>query len=348
MSNTNIFIPKTITVGYQKRTDTYTGQLAYVIYTDSKGILRKEKSWNGWRDKNIDPQTFDNTPVEGFVLNKKVGGDRYGWNPRQTYVRVYDPRGFEFEIIVPNLLYILENANSIKGKGLEGKFCYGWDGKELVLIPEQAPEFKGMQQFTLNQSLKFNKKDLEVGYKYLTKKSEVVTYMGKFEQYTPYSTYTAHKQEILGLKHWFSLTNKYGQTFVISTTISNIVKKLEIDDNYAFLVDKLEKDTRYSPVVDFVFNEIELNEVIDHLKNNTYINLWFETANIFFNKTIYRHYLTDNGNDIKMSNFYNIYGWRSLDSFLKRINPEYFRMQNEKIKKIFKIKYILENGNTIE
>lgn len=50
----NLFIPKKIHVGFQKRSDTFIGNLAYVIYEDEKGKLRKETSWNSWRDKNIE------------------------------------------------------------------------------------------------------------------------------------------------------------------------------------------------------------------------------------------------------------------------------------------------------
>ena len=49
--NNNIYIPKRINVGYQNRKDTYTGKIAYVIYYDEKGKLRKETSWNNWRDE---------------------------------------------------------------------------------------------------------------------------------------------------------------------------------------------------------------------------------------------------------------------------------------------------------
>ena len=70
----NIFIPKKINVGFQNRDDTYTGKLAYVIYYDEKGKLRKEKSWNSWRDQNIPNEEFDNVPISGFVLNKRAGG----------------------------------------------------------------------------------------------------------------------------------------------------------------------------------------------------------------------------------------------------------------------------------
>jgi hypothetical protein len=46
-------MPKTIVVGQVKRSDTYTGRLAYIIYKDDKNVLRKEKSWNGWRNHKI-------------------------------------------------------------------------------------------------------------------------------------------------------------------------------------------------------------------------------------------------------------------------------------------------------
>ena len=83
----------------------------------------------------------------GFVLNKKVGDYSSGWNHRQAYCRIYDPRNFEFEITIENLLYILENANSIKGKGLEGEFVYGWDGKDLVLMPVESPDYKQIAEY---------------------------------------------------------------------------------------------------------------------------------------------------------------------------------------------------------
>lgn len=140
--NSIIFIPEQLMVGFQNRKDTFTGKLAYVIYYDEKGKLRKEHSWQNWRDRNIDPQELVNEPTTGFVLNKKVGGYCYHYDPRQTYVRVYDPRGFEFEITVPNLLWILENSDCIKGKGLAGEFVYGWDGAELLLVPVDSPEYK--------------------------------------------------------------------------------------------------------------------------------------------------------------------------------------------------------------
>lgn len=184
----SIFIPKTINVGYQERSDTYTGKLAYVIYYDEKGKLRKEASWNSWRDEKIPNEEFENVPTSGFVLNRRAGGveESWGWNARKTYCRIYDPRNFEFEISIENLLYILENANSIKGKGLEGEFVYGWDGKELVLLPVESPDYKQITEYSsiMHNSESIKAKDLIVGATYLDKDNQELIYIGKFDYYS--------------------------------------------------------------------------------------------------------------------------------------------------------------------
>lgn len=201
---TNIFIPSKINVGFQNRQDTYTGKLAYVIYFDEKGKLRKETSWEGWRDKNIPNEIYDNEPTEGFVLNKKVGGNNYSWNPRQTYTRVYDPRGFEFEITIPNLLWILENSNCIKGKGLEGQFVYGWDSKELVLVPVESPDYKEIQakNKVIHNNEFIKAKDLILGATYETLNGDRYIYMGKHDVYEYESNRYCYKFYYNQQKEW--------------------------------------------------------------------------------------------------------------------------------------------------
>lgn len=190
---TNIFVPSKINVGFQNRKDTYTGKLAYVVYFDEKNKLRKEASWQNWRDKDIPNEIYDNEPTEGFVLNKKVGGveESWGWDARRTYTRVYDPRGFEFEITIPNLLWILECCNCIKGKGLEGEFVYGWDGKDLVLVPVESPDYKEIQEKNkvIHNNEFIKAKDLIVGATYETLKGDKYVYMGKFDEYKLESNY---------------------------------------------------------------------------------------------------------------------------------------------------------------
>ena len=182
----SIYIPEKIKVGYQNRYDTYTKKLAYVIYYDEKGKLRKETSWNNWRDEKIEPDDFDNEPTRGFVLNKKVGDYAGDWgNHRQAYCRIYDPRGFEFEITINNLLYILEHCDCLKGKGLDGEFVYGWDGKDLILIPVDSPDYKEIKSRTdkIQNGKRFKGKDLIIGATYLTKNDQKWVYMGRFDKW---------------------------------------------------------------------------------------------------------------------------------------------------------------------
>jgi hypothetical protein len=173
-------IPAQLHVGFNERNDTYTGKLAYVVYTDEKGKLRKGASWNSWRDHKIDPMDVANEPTSGFVLNKGVGGAcrSWGWIARNEYIRVYDPRGFEIEISVANLLFILTECNSIKGKGLEGEFVYAWDGTELVLLPVDSYEYKTSKEFTSMKSKKITKNDMKEGLTYRHKDMRQLVYLG--------------------------------------------------------------------------------------------------------------------------------------------------------------------------
>ena len=193
-------------------------------------------------NEKIKPLEFDNEPMEGFVLNKKAGGDKYGWNPRQTYCRVYDPRGFEFEITIPNLLYILENTNSIKGKGLEGKFVYGWHGKDLVLVPENAPEYEEMMKFTTLQDGKVLKKDLVLGKMYTNSQGEKLIYIGEAYE-LDWSGYPTSKKRL-----WFAYEDYKKDWNPAKTYAGASSIKGEIGDmrhELANILDRMEKYDKY-------------------------------------------------------------------------------------------------------
>lgn len=270
---TNIFVPQKIKIGFQNRENTYTKTLAYVTYYDVKGKVRKETSWENWRDKKIDPVDHENIPTSGFVLNKKVGDYVSDWNHRQAYVRVYDPRGFEFEITIENLLYILENANSIKGKGLEGEFIYGWDGKDLVLLPVDSPDYKEISAFNtiLHEKNYIKSKDLSIGGTYKYKDNKEWIFMGKFDlketkserveeesrsngywNRTNYS-YVYHK--ISKGKHYFFVREEEysgGKSFLRLLTVKSLGDRFiecvssECAPEYSEYFDWLERQTNYS------------------------------------------------------------------------------------------------------
>jgi hypothetical protein len=361
--NSKLFIAKKVKVGFNPRTDTYSGKLGYVIGHDGKK-WRKEPSWDGWRyhhmdddiyqqkkredydnrltslkrqykqyeaevDKNpnsylasyvkngldayikdylgeyesytpnlgnvssdeaLKPIEFDNLPTEGFVLNKKVGGYSNGWDHRSTYCRVYDPRGFEFEISVPNLLFILQECNSMKGKGLEGTFVYAWDGKDLVLLPTSSLDYQESQNFTELQSCKISAKELVEGYTYKTKQMVDLIYLGRFKTTsTVYGNklYDNGEDIYIEKKHvFYSPKNTWNDGFEMFSslgTLASVVSDVPVS-NYAELLDKfnnskhsgeIEDYEEVSPVIptthySYYNRQFNLGQVLLPLGNNSY------------------------------------------------------------------------------
>ena len=249
MSNDQMKIPSKLKVGYNKRTDTYTGKLAYVIYYDEKGKLRKETSWNSWCDKKLGSDEYPNEPTSGFVLNKKVGDYKSDWNHRQAAIRVYDPRGFEFEIGVENLLYILQECTSTKGKGLEGEFVYAFDKSDLVLLPVSSQEFISCRAFSDGLLKKVSKADMKEGCVYITKKQEEVIYLGKQQWFdvTSYSSSdTLYKYEDKSERHVFAYVGergKYEDKWYSDTGFTKLASKVSdvISTEYADKFDEFKK-----------------------------------------------------------------------------------------------------------
>jgi len=285
--NSTIFLPKTIKVGYQTRNDTYTGQLAYIIYYDQKNVLRKEKSWQGWRDNKIEPQEFTNEPTSGFVLNKKVGDYSNGWDHRKSYCRVFDPRNFEFEITIENLLYILENASSIKGKGLEGEFVYGWSGSDIILMPVDSPDYAELSKLNdlRHERKKFDGKTLILGGTYKSNSNNELIYLGRFYENNDDSketkTYFFYDRK--------SSYRKINSIKSLSGSIIDIIDENCVED-YADLMDELLKDSSYSsrePKND-TYLDYTLDDFKKLLEKNSY---WHNKCYIEIDKKYVRYYI---------------------------------------------------------
>ncbi len=247
-----LFIPSKIKVGYVKREDTYTKKLAYVIYYDEKGKLRKETSWEGWRDKTIPADEFENKPHSGFVLNKDVQRSGEWFGSGRNMIRVYDDRGIEFEITCDNLMYILMTTNCVK-RGLEGAFVYAWEGKELILLPTGCEEYESSVKYTENKAKKIKAKELVAGCSYKTKEMQDLIYLGKFNYFTfGYSKkYTYPKKQNVEKMFIFSDTNKNIIPFssISSFTIQNSNTPIS---NYAEYMQVFSDSMQSSPIEDLI------------------------------------------------------------------------------------------------
>lgn len=182
-----IFIPKTCRVGFQDRSDTFTNKLGYVIYYGPRGELRKEASWTGWctlpgqrgYKKELEPFDFENVPTTGFVLNKGI--KRYSWSSfgsTRSMIRIYDPRGIEFEIEPENLVGLLMHTDCSK-REIQGDLVYAWVRGDLMLIPCASEEYVSAMNFTKLQDQKVSARALKLGATYITKQESHLIYIGR-------------------------------------------------------------------------------------------------------------------------------------------------------------------------
>lgn len=194
-----LFVPTKCRVGFQEREGTFTKKLAYVIYYGPKGDLRKEKSWTGWCHKpgdstgygknahkvseDVAPYDFENVPTSGFVLNK--GHTRYSWSHfggKSSVIRIYDPRGIEFEITPENLVALMMHTDCSK-REIQGELVYAWNRGDLMLLPCSSDEYKAAMSFTVLQGKRVSARDLKEGFTYITKKEDHVVYLGRHKWY---------------------------------------------------------------------------------------------------------------------------------------------------------------------
>ena len=204
-------IPSKLNVGFNKRDDTYSGLLSFITYPLSDGTNKHKKAWDNWIDKKIKVQEIDNSPTEGFVINKREGGGgRWSYNEREAKIRVWDPRGFEFEITIENMLDIIATHGSYPGKGLDGKFVYAWDKLRLHLVPVKSETYKNSMEFTDLSKMSITKDELVIGGTYITKKQETAVYMGYL---TWYETWYSSTEVKVVPSHVFYIGNKKNPSY---------------------------------------------------------------------------------------------------------------------------------------
>lgn len=261
-----IFIPKTCRVGFQERDDTFTKRLAYVIYYDAKGGLRKEQSWTSWCHTpggtrhhggkrltvDVTPYDFENTPTSGFVLNK--GHTRHPWSSfgeRRTVIRIYDPRGIEFEITPENLVGILMHTDCSR-REIQGNLVYAWCGAELMLLPCSSEEYASALNYTALQSIRVSAKDLREGFTYVTKRETTLVYLGRHMWYETGNPYDDDPKRVGSKQHIFCDLD--GKNVKPVKSVSSTISKQVSDgchDKYADWVDAYLKSPESSKIVGF-------------------------------------------------------------------------------------------------
>ena len=134
---------KKIRIGFQNRKDALSGKLAFLSFSkDGKNLVNKTV-FNKWCDNSIKKEKFENNFIAGFVLSKANLHQLY----QRTigFVRVYHPNGFDFEIPLENVYYLMQytliDHGQIKN---ECKIFFDKENKPWIL-PEEALNIKELR-----------------------------------------------------------------------------------------------------------------------------------------------------------------------------------------------------------
>lgn len=228
-------IPKTIIAGYQQ---TDKRGLIYLTYINELGEIAKQKSWNDWRSKVIEPEQFNNEPIEGIKIIGG-GGGKPSYSKRQAYCQILDPRGFEVQISFDNLLYLLNFGGYAFDKNtgtgyFDMKCVYAWDGSTLILCPIDSPDYKYVQ--TINNSKRYNPKECEVGNWYkMPNSSYDMLYIGDLyrlkyiSDYNPYFNKHVDSEIKTKVEKKYIFVNIYSETnFSFTEYNASLVEKSKL------------------------------------------------------------------------------------------------------------------------
>lgn len=112
--------------------------LGFATYVAAdKAFEKRKETVDRWRDKEIQPITFDNVPMSGFKICDVVSRHH---NDNKKF-RIEDPRGFELEIDVYNLMDIINKHTIVNGTIVE-PMLWGREDTNNYLISSNSEEYK--------------------------------------------------------------------------------------------------------------------------------------------------------------------------------------------------------------
>lgn len=137
----DIKFPEKYYVGFQKQRFSREENFRMLGFatpnTGDYAFKKRKASVDGWAEKDLTPLDMENKPTHGFKIVDAVS--RYSTSNKKF--RVEDPRGFELEIDVYNLLEIIEKHTIVQGAIME-PMLWGRYGNDNYLISGNSAEYK--------------------------------------------------------------------------------------------------------------------------------------------------------------------------------------------------------------
>lgn len=157
-------------------------------------------------DSVNEPMVFENMPLSGFVIEKRLnrGGSWYG---SQDKWKIEDPRGFQLEISGNNLLQLIKHCMITEGM-ISGSCVWAREGQNNVLVPVNSDLYKETLENTKRMKAKFSLADLNPGdmVEFATT-GELAIFEGRY--YTIEETRHSDNRYALSSKKKYVFSRKY-------------------------------------------------------------------------------------------------------------------------------------------
>lgn len=153
-----------------------------VNYIDNKTNQRLRDKIDDWSNYGTGSKVklnsiiIDNTPMTGFRISRSQ--INAGWYQTPDYIRVEDPRGFEVDITIPNMI-MLTNNNILDNGEIMHECIWGRDGAINVLLPSNSAPYQEAIKNTDRQTTHVHVKKLKLGDHVVLKNGMKGRYMGK-------------------------------------------------------------------------------------------------------------------------------------------------------------------------
>lgn len=142
---------------FQKRKDSIDRSAAYSGRRQMNGII------------------IDNKPMIGFRISRSLR--RLGWDNRNTYIRIEDPRGFEIDISVANMIMLTDN-NLLENGEILRECVWGRDGNTNILLPVNSTPYMQAVTNTARVKSSVNSRTVCAGDHVILKNGREGRYMG--------------------------------------------------------------------------------------------------------------------------------------------------------------------------
>ncbi len=232
-----IKIPEKVYVGFQGRRSEDEVPLGFMTpyTTDAAGDKRRDTvdKWAKCRyhnnEKTFNSVTLDNKPMIGFKVGRSIRRSG-GWNGSgASYVRVEDPRGFELEIMIENLVMCMGDNLFDNGEIVQ-ECVWGRDGNRNILLPTNSEPFNDSVQTKAKLDTVVSLRLVKPGDEIALVTGETGIYLGSMFPICVDRWHNPRKLEVGSAKRYvIKITDRHGVKFEGRTSmkVTEIVKAAE-------------------------------------------------------------------------------------------------------------------------